>query len=158
MLQKLDKLKDGKSNELEQSPALMLSNKFKEDENFSIIRKGDYTWELFTLDEPMIINHIYKLKLIEFSQSENKCAIEVGVSPTKYYKYKDGSLMLVYGYLVKNGAKFSKKYEESFASGAQEGDIIGVALSIANESNYNVEIFKNIYPTILYELVILANI
>jgi len=134
---------ENKEVDSDESPASMLSNKFRSDEVFSILRKSDYTWELFTLDEPMILNQIYKLRLNEFKSSDNNYAIEVGISPKKYYKYQTGSLSLVFGYLVKNGYKFSSQSEEKFSVKAEEGDIIGVALSIANDDNYNLEIFRN---------------
>jgi len=135
---------ENKEIELEESPAAILGNRFKNDEIFSKLQICQSTWSFFSLDEPMILNQVYKLRLREFQSISNSYAIDVGVSIQKHYKETSGSINKLYGYIVKTGEKASIKGSVTpFAEKANEGDIIGVCLSYANDEKYNLEIFKN---------------
>ena len=135
---------ENKEIDSEESPASMLSNKFRNDEIFTKLQTCEKSWTFYSLNDPMILNQIYKLRINEYNRSTNDYAIVVGVSIQKYCKLVCGSLNKQYGYIVKNGKKClidGSKFQ--YAEKANEGDIIGVSLSIANEDKYYLEIFKN---------------
>jgi len=124
----------------EQSPAGKYGI-FKNDEIFTITRVGTRDWELYTLADPMILNQIYKLRIKSFKGCTNSYAINVGVSVRKLFNFYDSQITQSYGYLVKNGKKWSGCSD--YSEPAEEGDIIGVSISEGDNNKYNLEIYKN---------------
>jgi len=134
------------NKELEEESPASKKIMYYNDEVFNIRRVGTSTWDMYSLAEPMLINIIYKIKVVKFKDSSNNYAIAVGLSERKLFKFHDPYLDKTYNYLVKNGKKYSEKGKEESISngGAEEGDIIGVSLLEGeDDNNYNMELFKN---------------
>jgi len=135
---------ENKEIDSEESPASMLSNKFRNDEIFTKLQTCETAWTFFTLDEPMILGQIYKLRINEVDRSTNSYAIDIGVSTQKYCKLVSPGIDKLYGYLAKNGNKCSiRGITSHFAEKAKDGDIIGVSIAYEDKDVYNLEIFKN---------------
>jgi len=143
---KLNNNENHEHNEIdsEESPASMLSNKFRNDEIFTNLQTCEKSWTFFSLDDPMILGQIYKLRINKLDRSSNAYAIDIGVSNQKYCKLVSSGIDKLYGYLAKNGQKCSiLGVTSQFAEKAKDGDIIGVSITYSNNDKYNLEIFKN---------------